>query len=345
MRYSLLSRFQGALLGVALGDRLGFEYPIQQQLQAKVAVTGSLFPLHQLALPKQQLDCNPQTQEIQPVLSASSAGKLAAYYAEKLIRQGGWYAPEGEAVLFLSSEAQSKSQSNRETAALGAELAIATLPIALFFHDDEVKLRQTIKKALKEQGHSELQYGALAIGFAIAQALKERLDPLHLIPHVITYLQEQNLPPDVYVDLINKLKQGQTLLQERSNLHAAIRTLLPSNCFGSGNGEIALALFCFLSTPEDMHLSMCRAARCGNSSRIISALTGALSGAYNSSAEAFLEWDLVVTDSARILDGQISASEVCQLAARLLAIWSGADDSASSSISLAIAAPGIIRPR
>jgi ADP-ribosylglycohydrolase len=344
MRYSLLSRFQGALLGVALGDRLGFEYPVQQQLQQKVALTGNLLMLNRAALPKQQPDHNLQTQEIQPVLAASSSGRLAVYYAEKLIRQGGWHTPKGEEAPVLSPKIYSKSQLNRETAALGAELAVAILPIALFFHDDEVKLRQTIGEALMEQGHSELLYGALAIGFAIAQAIKERLDPLHLIPQIITYLQEDT-STDAYIDLINKLEQGQTLLQERHNLHTALRTLLPSNCFGVGNGEIVLALFCFLSTPEDMHLAMLRAARCGSASQIVSTLTGALSGAYNSSAGIFLEWELIAADPAQILDGQISTSEICQLAAHLLAVWLGAYDPATASISLAIAAPGVIRPR
>ncbi|UBF26651.1 ADP-ribosylglycohydrolase family protein [Kovacikia minuta CCNUW1] len=310
MRYSLLSRFQGALLGAALGDRLGFEFQKQ--------------PSH------------------------LNYGKTAIDYAEALIHWGG---QNGLGLgqtnhQFSAPEKQSQSPLNQAQLMMAAEWAIATLPIALFFHDDEIKLQQTLQTLVNGQGYGGLQGGVLTSGFAIAQALQERLKPLDLIPRTIAYLQRESTPTDSDSDLITKLQQGQSLLQEGRDLHTALRVLLPTNQSRTGNRAISLALFCFLSTPEDMRLTLLRAVRCGSESRMVCALTGALAGAYNSAGGIPVEWSLSLSKPSQILDWQISGPEICYLSERLLAAWSGVYDPTISSLShSAIAAPGIIRPR
>lgn len=68
------------------------------------------------------------------------------------------------------------------------ETIVALLPIALFFHEDRLKLWQMLKQAMWQ--HSPIaQQESFAVGCAIADALQEKLDPLTLIPTIIIYLK------------------------------------------------------------------------------------------------------------------------------------------------------------
>ncbi|MGA7933477.1 MAG: ADP-ribosylglycohydrolase family protein [Kovacikia sp.] len=349
MRYSLLSRFQGGLLGAALGASLGFEQPTQKSLQKKPDRIKPVIPITQVESQKPGSDWEQSPPERQGG-STTGYGKVAVRWAEVLIDQQEWTALEfGQSVGQMTAPAfRSDSGLSYPGSIAEAELAIATLPIALFFHDDEIRLRQMLEKAVCLQAQDVFAGGALAIGFAIAQALQERLLPLDLIPRTIDFLQQPvtHQPSHPYSTLIKKLEQGQTLLREETNLSMATRILLPSGNAELGSGAVALAFFCFLSTPEDMRLSLLRAARSSSSLRIVRALTGALAGAYNSTAGIPLEWSLVAADPTQRLDWQISGPDLCHLASRLLAAWSGASNpTAFANSSFAIAAPGLIRPR
>lgn len=122
---------------------------------------------------------------------------------------------------------------------------------------------------------------------------------------------------------------------------------------------IALAFYCFLNTPEDLRLSVVRAARCGIAGQITCALTGALSGAYNGVAAIPVEWRQVSSaelKSQQLADGQEpslwrtgSDVKIVELANNLFAVWAGVykPDAGLDSAALArsVAAPYVIRPR
>lgn len=225
---------------------------------------------------------------------------------------------------------------------------IATVPVALFFHEDEEKLRQNLQQVADVwQDDSVLKDGTLAIGYAIALALKEKLDPSTLIPETLKYL-------DVDTPLVQQLAQVQALLAEGAGLEMVLRSLIGRQVTPHPNTPIALAFYCFLSTLEDLRLSVVRAARCPQP-QITSAIAGALSGAYNSIGGIPVGWRLALgkekeeNSPLTKLWGVNSEAELLRLAARLLAAWSGVYDAEKFLIDPTqvppVAAPNALKPR
>lgn len=336
MRYSLLSRFRGAFLGTVFGEIVG-AYGDRWQLCTK--------------------------QEIQ---QPSSAGRLVVRGTEGLIRGGkldlvDWC----EASESINQNQSEKRQGNllKETnlarintpaypgikrTAGDIRAIISTVPVALFFHEDEAKLRQNLQQVADVwQDDSVLKDGTLAIGYAIALALKEKLNPATLITETINYL-------DVETSLVQQLRQVEILLAEGAGLETTLKTLIPRSTTAPPNTSVALAFYCFLSTIEDLQLSVMRAARCPQA-QVTSAIAGALSGTFNSVAGVPVAWRLALgkqpPDNSPLtqLWGLNSEAELLRLAARLLAAWSGVYNADKFLIDPtqvpAVAAPKVIKPR
>ncbi|HEY9653917.1 MAG TPA: hypothetical protein V6C50_00355, partial [Crinalium sp.] len=145
MRYSLLSRFQGTFLAAALGHELG-AYSRSRQAIAKNRVDGS----EQVAWLAANLT------NWHPGLGHSSAsssqpslgGRIAISCARALVHPGGWHERALAAIgsEFGISEAETGVATGMRSgvlpATIAAELTIATLPLALFFHDDQNRQQQ-----------------------------------------------------------------------------------------------------------------------------------------------------------------------------------------------------------
>lgn len=316
MRYSLLSRFQGALLGSLVGERL-VGGGCQHQ-----ALGGSL-----LTSPKLE---NTQTHQ-----QLSVWNQLATCGTESLIRCGGlnledWW-------LLLD---QASSSVCLKCVPSMSESAVAMLPIALFFHEDEIKLRQQLLTCQNLWEHqSETSEGVLAIAYAISLALTEQLNCATLIARIQLYLGTSQTP------LLRQLEQVQMLLEKGAGLETTLTQLrreaqIRGESLGRAYTSIALAFYCFLSTPEDFRLAVSRAARIGYQPQITTALTGALAGAYNSIIGIPVNWRLTAN---RINNG----NQRLQLANRLLEAWAGVYDVSAlgQGQPLAVAAPRVIQPR
>jgi ADP-ribosylglycohydrolase len=312
MRYSLLSRFRGAFLGAAIGE-----------------IWGAYGESWQMGV---ENDSTPQL----------GWGRLVVRGTEGLIRQGkldlaDWYETP-------------QKRLDGSSSSLGQELGaiISTVPVALFFHEDEVKLRQNLQQVADVwQDDSVVKDGTLAIGYAIASALKEKLNPQTLIPKTIQYL-------DADTPLVKQLWQVQSLLEEGAGLQTTINQLIPRTLAPPPNFPVALAFYCFLSTIEDLSLAVLRAARCPQA-QITCAIAGALSGAYNSTAGIPVAWRLALNqqpnDSSALdkLWGLNCEAQLLRLAARLLAAWSGVYNAEKFLIDpnqvFAVGAPQVIKPR
>ncbi len=222
-----------------------------------------------------------------------------------------------------------------------AEAMIALLPVALFSHEDRSKLWQNLEHPAI-LGNSKLDPLELfAVGCTIAAALQETLDPLTLIPAVSTHLKSLSGDEET---AIQQLQRVQRLLNEQAGLETAV-TLLTSQTI---NPEIGLALYCFLSTPHDLRLALMRSAQTGARSAVICAITGALSGAFNSMSGIPIEWQLALDSWVTPSQEVITQFELLELANRLLASWSGVYDPLTFSKEFgqllpAIAAPQVIR--
>lgn len=317
MQYSLVSRFRGALLGSFVGEILG-----------RVSCPGRVLGKATLTLP--------HVEDAQPSQMLSDWSQIATCGIESLIRCGKLDVEDW----VLQAGMMQSSLLLLKTTASSSEAAVATLPMALFFHEDEVKLRQQLLQAAAVwQQHSEASEGVLAVAYAIALALTEKLDFATLIPRTISYLGTSQTP------LVQQLEQVQTLIEQSQGLDATLSQLRrdaqrrgnPSSCPYT---SIALAFYCFLTTPEDFRLCVTRAALSSYQPQTTAALTGALSGVYNSVTGIPVGWRLAVNQT-------IPGVQRLKLADRLLAVWSGVYEvSATEQFPrLAVAAPYVIQPR
>ncbi|WP_009634283.1 hypothetical protein [Synechocystis sp. PCC 7509] len=207
---------------------------------------------------------------------------------------------------------------------------IATLPLALFYHDNKIKLRQNLLLVGSIwENDLIIQESILALGYAIAQALTEEFTPYKLIPQIVTFIDAPS------TDLIDKLIQVQTLLEQKAGVERTITQLNQNkSCLTT---SIALAFYYFLSTAEDLKLSVKRSMLSPFTS---SAIVGALSGAYNSALSIPSSWQTIFVDT------QTSAqTEMLQLSDYLVAVWSGMYNSEAKLTSTAVAAPRVIRSR
>ncbi|HIK30301.1 MAG TPA: ADP-ribosylglycohydrolase family protein [Oscillatoriales cyanobacterium M59_W2019_021] len=189
----------------------------------------------------------------------------------------------------------------------------AFVAIALFFHEDNARRRQGIEKLGKTISLSPASIDAAdAVGYAIACILHDDLDPSALIPQTIAYLTE--IEADATVR--QQLATGQTLLdrgaslEETRTVFARQKATLDPSLTGVGQA-IALAFYCFLSTPEDWRLSVGRSLQLSERSPLAPFVAGTLSGAYNTLSGIPGEWRMAEINSLR------------QAASRLYAAWAG----------------------
>ncbi len=343
MRYSLLSRFQGVLLGAALGEELGFYY-WRQQLQRK-PLPGEYSAVRERVdlFAWQPGSESEESAQSQPM--PSTWGRIALCLTEQLVLKGGWHGLNLEQMALSVLNDDTGTISTISPGVMGVDLAIATLPIALFFHDNEFKRQQALEEVASQlKAKPGAWEEAWTLSVAIAAALKEQLSPRHLIPDLVTHLQSGGFNQnDVLKDFIAKLEQTQTLLQEGRDLGTARVKLLSSQKSGLSSELICLALYCCLSTPEDFRLALIRAARfCGVVQ--VCGLTGALMGAYNSRVGIPLVWRIANAYHSVYRGWGVSGAGIEQLATRLLVVWSGAYNPVGCPEQIpAIAAPGVIR--
>jgi hypothetical protein len=208
---------------------------------------------------------------------------------------------------------------------------VAMLPLMLFFHDDRIKLREI----LIEVSHGwqldwETCSSAIAIGYIISRSLTESFNAQTIIPQL---LDEMN---NLHPLLFQSLSMIAALLEQPSSLHQVTQQLTTTHPIIA---PTVLAIYCFLSTPEDFGLSTRRAYHTKNRSPLTCALTGILSGAQNSLAGIPLNGYLATQDRAQWL----SAAE------NLLNAWAGVYHEYSSqspaSYPLSVASPRVMQRR
>ncbi|MBV8883543.1 MAG: ADP-ribosylglycohydrolase family protein [Chroococcidiopsidaceae cyanobacterium CP_BM_RX_35] len=268
--------------------------------------------------------------------------RLAVLGAESLIEQGR-FEPEDWCARF-SAEFPNL---NAKDSVFPEEALITSVPVALFYHENEIKLRQNLLALVKILPESIGQDRVLAMGYAIAQSLNEKLNPATLIPQLISFLR-------VPSQLAQDLTLVQTFLEQGSSLGVVATQIQQQGT--QLNSGLALALYCFLSTAEDYRLSVARAAQTGAQgfagcssgdsraqaqSQITATLTGALSGAHNSTVGIPASLRMVMPRSDTVLAdwGMNMTTQMLELADKLLAAWSGVyGQSQRSSIPTQIAA-------
>ncbi|GBE93959.1 ADP-ribosylglycohydrolase family protein [Nostoc cycadae] len=199
-----------------------------------------------------------------------------------------------------------------------SEIILATLPVALFFHDNPLKLRSQLLYTYQLWGNDPVvRDGILAVGYAIALSLTEKLNPQTLITQIISFVGET---PTLFP---KKLLQVNDLLTNHAGLEKVKAELSTED---KTSTAIAIAFYCFLSTIEDFRLTVLRANH--NSLRIlpapiIGAIAGSLSGAYNSTAGIPPQWGVLHLSTDNSTGILVNYPQMLELTDALLAVWSG----------------------
>ena len=290
MRYSLLSRFYGGLLGNIIGELLSS-------------------------------NCQGKEREISPW------SEIVIQTTDTLIKTGNLVQNDWQRI----KQNQKNFPLNRS--ANSSEAALATLPIALFFHENFNLLQEGLRQArIIWQDQTEVLEDVLLWGYAIALALREKLEAKNIITQIITYPKISQTP------LLNKLEQVRSFLERGIGLEQFV-TQMSSQCSPS-QMPIVLALYCFGYSPEDFYLCVTRAIRGGYQPQITAALTGALAGVYNSYSGIPLNWRIALRKNPL-------TSSMKQKAKYLFNVWSGVyqPDNIELPNSVAIASPMVIQPR
>ncbi len=236
-------------------------------------------------------------------------GKIAVLGTESLISLGkldvdDWLKRQEKAGIELDTNINSWGQ-----------IILATLPVVIFFHENPVKMRENILELLKIfnwQYEPVVKDASLIIGYAIAQSLNERLNPLNLIPETVSFLGK------TATFLPQKLIKVNTLLEKKATLATAQRELSSPEKLTS---NISLAFYCFLSTLEDFPLTVLRANQNHDFANqdVTGAIAGGLSGAYNSIVGIPVNWQI----SASPTNSVYSFAQILKLADTMMAVWSG----------------------
>ena len=307
MRYSLVSRFKGTILGVLLGEIITNGGNIE-------ALDGMSLHWHDMALQG----------------------------AESLINLG-------RVDLNNWQQQQQEFPNLAATLSVSPKPILATLPLALFFHENIIKLRENLLDVVHTWHNDPLiQDEILAVSFAIAQSLTEKLSRVTLIPQTISFIGETT------TSLPEQLLKVNYLLDCQAGLERAQAELMREE---NHRCTIAMAFYCFLSTLEDFRLSVLLATQNEDDLPGLSAITGALSGAYNSTIGIPVTWQVLPLKVKSKGSELTSESQMLKLADALMAVWSGVYNTsylnevtdedcawAQSNLPLqAIAAPRVIR--
>ncbi|MEM6754808.1 MAG: ADP-ribosylglycohydrolase family protein [Cyanobacteria bacterium P01_C01_bin.38] len=245
-----------------------------------------------------------------------------------------------------------KFQSSTGNSELPADLMLlnsisAALPIALFFHENHLKLRENLLVTLKSY-NPLFRDAVLTVCYLVAQSLNEKINPNTLVSEITSFVGETT------TGLPTKLQQVNNLIADNLGYSEL------QNCLDKENNIsniISSAFYSFVNTKEDFRLTCLQAIKNQRNSKVCGAIAGAISGSYNSMAGIPITWHLGLDEAKLAQWGLTSFSQMVKLADALVAVWSGAYHVLPQSIEVkeidrdlispleAVAAPYIIRLR
>lgn len=196
----------------------------------------------------------------------------------------------------------------------------SALPVALFFHENLLKLRHNLLEVAR--AHSDnlvIRDSVLALGYAIAQSLNEKSQS-SVLTEIIRFIGETptNVP--------QQLQTLNDLLKKQVSLEQALTELYKVNTVFN---VVATAFYIFLKTVDDFRLSVSLSLSSNVRSFVnhdyylSSAITGALSGAYNSAQEIPISWQMEYLRFNSTKSAENDFLQMLRLTDELLAVWSG----------------------
>ncbi len=293
MNYSLMSKFKGGLIGALLGENLA-----SNQGSINLSSYQPSYPLQiAMAAAKSTIDCSR--------LDLKS-----------------W--------LITLGNSQVSCLPKRNTAS-SSQTAIASLPIAIFCHENLVGLNENLQLAIDLWQHPDLgAENVLIWGYTINIILQNQVNISQLIKQITAIMEVKQLSVPKILGKIDDYIQKQSPLAEVANY-------LHRNC-NNHFGAIAQALYCFTTVPEDFGLCLKRTLQSSYQTQLTATLVGSLSGLYNSYTNIPWYWRSQVKQSAL-------GEEMERLSESLFALWSGCYRPEPMPAHHACYSPGIIQAR
>ena len=275
---------------------------------------------------------------------------MAGASAESLIRCGGFDVEDWHQSCVLAWKPDDPS-TEAELTPVAALMAI--LPLVLFYHEEDLIWQEHLWRASSLWSSvGGWKWGLWAFAYGISQSLQEKLSPALAIANIQKMAKIVSLPPDgqdeaplvevdKLADLLATKASWDRAVAELTAIGGEKQRLSPVRSGApSLNTAFALALYSFLSTPEDFRLSVVLARRTDSHRQLTGAIAGALSGAYNGIAGIPLSWQMCArqTDTGRGLVSEplpvepfslspipppTASVSLLPLASRLFAAWAG----------------------
>ena len=190
-----------------------------------------------------------------------------------------------------------------------SELALAVLPIILYYHDNLHQLESLLYQNAEywRIPLSNLD-GILWWSTAISLILREKLvlESLWQQLTMTCKIFSTSFREDI-TSLQILFNRGLSIIEITEELSWAVN---PSNL------PFLLSLYCFFQTPENFSLALKQAMKVENRTAGLLALTGFLSGAYNSRTGLPVKWD-------KFCQNGNDYQKICQLGRNIFDLWSG----------------------
>lgn len=311
MSYCTFNRFQGVWLGSILGEALG---------NHKSCSEGTKILNYQ---PNWDVPRN----KIAEILIKAERLELKNinYQLDKLFQQ----------------DEVAYSEENRKLIN-SSHLILSLLPLIIFYVDNpDVLIKIVTQCNLNLANATQTQEDILIWSYLLALALNHKLDPQDLNVSMII----RQVLGGVELKTTSLVKQLEIVVsawEDGATLHQLAEELLQQG--SPSHTAIALSFYCFATTPKDFMLSVKRAANLKkNIALSTTALTGAISGAYNGMTGIPRCWSIIANHNQAYQQAKKTTQE-------LFATWLGIYSTDNHQFLFdqelhAVASPQIIQPR
>lgn len=275
----LQPRFEGSLVGLAVGDALGmpFEGMRASAIREQMGRVGDFCDAPWRMLKAGQWTDDTKMALYQARSIIDSAGIDARDTARKFVewlQSNDWRGIGGatyESLKRLLAGADPRQSGEEGELAAGNGVAMRIAPVGLMDCLALDQLHHHVEAVgIITHNNREALAGGEAVAFAVAKGARGDLHPASLIPQTIEFIG-----PCLVGD---RLLQASRFLDSKMDPAEAMARLGTS---GYVVETVASAFFCFLNTPADFEETVSQAVAGGLDADTTGAIAGAISGAYN----------------------------------------------------------------
>ncbi|MBU0894945.1 MAG: ADP-ribosylglycohydrolase family protein [Nanoarchaeota archaeon] len=292
-KINLLSKFKGAVYGLAIGDQLG--YAVEFMRYSEIKKLFGEKGLTDFIGKKYSDDAQMSIAVANGLIKASrehySVDNVMKYVSNEFVK---WlHDPEnnrapGNTCLSgcrnLEKGIDWRKSGDNNSKGCGA--AMRSAPIGLFYFNGEEKLAEVSYAVSKcTHGHNSGIASGIATAYLTSLAVKN-VDPNKYETMLIDFMEKtgkkMNFDVNEFNSKIKEISQAKKL-----DLIKGVHFLGDG---WIGEEAVAASLYCFLSSPNDYKKSVLLAANTDGDSDTIACITGAISGAYNSISKIPGNW-------------------------------------------------------